>query len=56
MRGFYWDGNSATELGTLGGNSSNAQEIGPNGEVVGESLTASGERHAFFGMGVLFKT
>ena len=36
-----------TELGTLGGGRSNAQAINNRGEVVGFSLTAAGQGHAF---------
>lgn len=35
------------DLGTLGGDSSEAVAIGPGGEVVGSSTTATGETHAF---------
>lgn len=35
------------DLGTLGGRSSGARNIGPRGSVVGWSYTAAGERHAF---------
>src|SRR5256885_15019294 len=36
-----------TDLGTLGGSSSSGYGINDAGQVTGESLTASGERHAF---------
>jgi probable HAF family extracellular repeat protein len=36
-----------TDLGTLGGNTSEATEINENGQVVGRSADAAGETHAF---------
>ncbi len=38
---------SITDLGTLGGNASTARAINSSGQVVGESLTATGNKHAF---------
>jgi probable HAF family extracellular repeat protein len=37
----------ATDLGSLGGNYSEAYAINPRGQIVGYSLTPSGETHAF---------
>src|SRR5262249_48202421 len=42
-----WQHGKARDLGTLGGEFSEAQAINDDGEVVGEADTASGERHAF---------
>jgi probable HAF family extracellular repeat protein len=40
-------GYDVRDLGTLGGNSARPADINDRGEVVGSSLTASGEQHAF---------
>jgi probable HAF family extracellular repeat protein len=40
-------GVTITDLGTLGGDSSSAEDINDNGQIVGESETETGERHAF---------
>ena len=45
---FLWDGGTMTDLGSLGGDFSNATAINPAGHVVGWSKTASGEVHGFF--------
>jgi probable HAF family extracellular repeat protein len=37
----------ATDLGTLGGTDSLAYSINDNGQIVGESRTIGGNRHAF---------
>ncbi len=45
-RAFFWDG-TMHDLGTLGGDFSEATDITPQGHVVGISTTASSETHAF---------
>jgi probable HAF family extracellular repeat protein len=44
---FVWDGIQMQDLGTLGGNSSHAIAMNNNGQVIGNSDTASGYSHAF---------
>ena len=46
-RGFQWRAGAVTTLGTLGGGSSIATAISPEGKVVGFSATSSGAQHAF---------
>jgi uncharacterized delta-60 repeat protein len=51
FRAFIWNGSTKTDLGTLGGDYSNAWAVNDNGQVVGASLTAPdgepGTEHAF---------
>ena len=47
MHAFLWQNGKMTDLGTLGGRSSNPRAINERGQVVGESFTASGTVHAF---------
>ena len=47
MHGFVWQDGKMTDLGTLGGRSSRPRAINERGQVVGESVTASGETHPF---------
>jgi probable HAF family extracellular repeat protein len=47
VHAFLWENGAMTDLGTLGGNYSVAVVINERGQVVGYSLTASGEEHAF---------
>ena len=44
---FLWQNGRMTDLGTLGGTSSESHGINAQGEVVGSASTASGERHPF---------
>jgi probable HAF family extracellular repeat protein len=50
---FLWDGSSMIDLGTLGGDFSEATAINPAGHVVGRSTTASGDVHGFYWDGVM---
>jgi probable HAF family extracellular repeat protein len=47
MRGFMYDGLTLTELGTLGGYTSNAVDINAAGEIVGYAALPDGALHAF---------
>ncbi|MDA2923688.1 SBBP repeat-containing protein [Acidobacteria bacterium AH-259-L09] len=47
VRAVLWSGDEVTNLGTLGGSISRAFGINDRGDMVGESLTAAGEKHAF---------
>lgn len=42
-----WENGQIRDLGTLGGLESTARAINDSGQVVGHSMTASGQRHAF---------
>jgi probable HAF family extracellular repeat protein len=46
-RAYLWENGITTNLGTLGGASSNARAINNRGQIVGRSQTASGEFHGF---------
>ena len=46
--GVAYSGGVMTDLGTLGGATSQANGINDNGQIVGYSTTASGQIHAFF--------
>jgi probable HAF family extracellular repeat protein len=50
---FLWDGTTMIDLGSLGGDFSNATAINPVGHVVGWSTTASAEVHGFYWDGVM---
>lgn len=47
FRSLLWDGTRLQDLGTLGGDSTQAADINEQGQVVGWSQTATGEYHAF---------
>jgi probable HAF family extracellular repeat protein len=49
---FIWHEGTVTDLGNLGGNVLRVSDLNEAGQVVGQSLTASGERHGFFWDGV----
>ncbi len=44
---FLWEGDKETDLGTLGGRASYAQNINDACEIVGNSETVNGSKHAF---------
>jgi probable HAF family extracellular repeat protein len=46
-RGFQWKAGAVTTLGTLGGSTSIAKAISPEGKVVGWSTKSAGNTHAF---------
>jgi probable HAF family extracellular repeat protein len=53
-RGFVYSGGVATDLGTLGGTSTSPYDINEAGQIAGDGLTATGNRHAFiYAAGVL---
>ncbi len=47
VRSFLVDANGAADLGSLGGRATWAHAINATGQIVGTSLTAAGEAHAF---------
>ena len=46
-RAFLWQNGQFTDIGTLGGRSASATGINSTSQIVGSSLTASGQNHAF---------
>jgi probable HAF family extracellular repeat protein len=46
-----WDHGQLTDIGTLGGNGSTAEDVNDAGQVVGSSQTASGQWHPFIWRG-----
>jgi probable HAF family extracellular repeat protein len=47
-RFFFWDRDSVTDIGTLGGNYVQASALNDAGQVIGNSMTADGAIHGFF--------
>jgi len=45
--GSYWDGGEHTDLGDLGGGEGRAYAVNDSGQIVGYSMTAALEQHAF---------
>src|SRR5207244_3608057 len=52
---FFWDGTTMRDLGTLGGNFSDALALNGAGQAAGTSTTASGDQHAFFWNGTIMR-
>ena len=50
---FLWDGRTMRDLGTLGGDFSEATALTPTGRVAGFSITGSGALHGFFWDGAM---
>lgn len=46
-RGYFYDGRKVVDIGTLGGSDTVALDLNNAGQLVGGSLTASGNEHAF---------
>jgi probable HAF family extracellular repeat protein len=44
---FLWERGTMTDLGSLGGGNSDAEAINASGQIVGLSLTVSGQLHGF---------
>lgn len=47
MRSYIYANGQTTDIGTLGGSSTDVYSVAANGDVLGESQTASGVEHAF---------
>ena len=50
LRAVLWDGQQATDLGTLGGNESYAAGVNDRGQIAGSALNAVADPYSFFGV------
>jgi probable HAF family extracellular repeat protein len=56
LRAVFWDGQQATDLGTLGGNESYASGVNDRKQIAGSALNAVADPYSFFGVFTAFSS